>query len=390
MKPLPHQQKFAKGYKDKDMLVHEGGTGKTICGALWLKDGRDADALVICPKRVFNKWGNTLTEWKTKGTVLWMEQFVKEPIKKWSAIIVDEADEFASPLFLKGRSNRSVALYKLIKQYPDTPVLLLTATPVRSTPWNLHTLLCFLGIYTDWKKWREQFFVYEHRPFLRWPAWFARPGWQAMMPPILEKHADIVLLKDCVNDLPPATHEVIDLPKKKVKKSTELHYAARFSEEHMLEQEDKVKHILEIAKEYRKVLVVAYYVDHVDALADALKSDREVFKVRGGVKDQEAILKKANEVDECFLVIQASLGAAFDADTFSAVIFTSMSYKVRDYVQMKYRVRRIHNLHPVVYYYLMGGKCDRQVYSAIQAGKDFVPSEYATTRTTEDPEAKGG
>jgi len=100
--------------------------------------------------------------------------------------------------------------------------------------------------------------------------------------------------------------------------------------------------------------------------------------VHGSVKNQEEILKEANEVDECFLLVQASLGSGFDADSFSCIIFASMSYRVRDFVQMKYRVRRIHNLHPVTYYYLINGRCDKMVKEAIDLGRDFVPSEYFT------------
>jgi superfamily II DNA/RNA helicase len=124
------------------------------------------------------------------------------------------------------------------------------------------------------------------------------------------------------------------------------------------------------------VLVVAHYVEQVESLAKALAKDRQVFMVHGGVKNQESLLKEANDSDECYLVIQASLGAGFDADSFSCVIFASMSYRARDFVQMKYRVRRIHNLHPVEYYYLIGGRCDKGVYKTIMLGRDFIPSEW--------------
>lgn len=136
----PHQVKFAKGYSDKALIAHETGTGKTICACVWLHDGRDNDALVIAPKRAIEKWKVELKKWQTKATVVSKEQFKKIHIKKWSAIVVDECDEFASPLFTKGRSQLSESLYNLIKAY-DVPIMLASATPIRSNPWNLHTLL---------------------------------------------------------------------------------------------------------------------------------------------------------------------------------------------------------------------------------------------------------
>jgi len=373
-KLLHHQEIFKKNMKDKMLLVWEGGVGKTIAACVWLKDGRDDDALVICPKRVVKKWQTALSDWQTKATVVSKDDFKKMPVKKWSALVVDEADEFASPLFTKGRSGLSEVLYKLVKAY-DMPTLLLTATPIRSTPWNLHSLLCYLGIYIDWKVWRDRFFSLESRPFLRWSAWFPKVDWRTEIRPTLEKYADIVLLKDCVNFLDPIQEEIIKI-KSKPFKSTLLHPTERFVEEHKYEQSEKHKEILSIGKKYRKVLVVAYYVEQVEELKKSLSKDREVFMVHGGVKKQEEILEQAQKSAECYLIVQASLGAGFDADTFSCAVFTSMSYKVRDFVQMKYRLRRIHNLHPVVYYYLMAGKCDKKVYTTIQLGRDFIPSEW--------------
>jgi len=370
MKPFAHQLRYAKNYKDRELVVHEGGTGKTVCACLWLKDGRDRDALVICPKRVVEKWKEALKDWGSKATVVSKDQFKKMPAAHWSALVVDEADEFASPLFGKGRSKLAAALYDLIKQY-DMPTLLLSATPIRSTPWNLHTLLCYLRIYIPHEKWRNYFFSLERRPYLPRPAWIPKSNWRQLIRPTLEKYSDIVLLKDCVGDLPPVTEKVL-----RVKVEKYVPVEDTFHEEHRNEQLHKPAEILEVAKQYRKVLVVAYYREEIATLEKILSKDRLTFTVHGGVKDQEVLLKKANEVDECFLIVQASLGAGFDADTFSVVVYTSMSYKVRDFVQMGYRVRRIKNLHPVVYYYLLAGRCDKAVYETIKKGLDFVPSHW--------------
>ena len=377
----PHQIKFAQGYKDKAFLAHETGTGKTVCSCVWLRDKRDKDALVICPKRVVQKWKDELKKWDTKATVLSKEQFKKTPIRQWSAIIVDEADEFASPLFVKGRSQLSEALYNLVKKY-DVPILLATATPIRSNPWNLHTLLCYLNIYHDWKKWRDEFFSLEYRPFMSRPAYFPIKDWRTKIRVYLEKHADIVLLRDCVEYLPPTEDRIIEIKSEPFKDNPEFEPKKAFIAEHLHEQKNKLKEILGISKGYRKVLIVAYYVDQVEELGRQLSKDRQTFVVHGSIKNQESILKEANSVDECFLVLQASLGVGFDADTFSCVIFVSMSYAVRDWIQMRGRVRRLHNLHPVVYYYLIAGKCDKAIKNNIDLGKDFIPSMWKSNGTT--------
>ena len=79
-------------------------------------------------------------------------------------------------------------------------------------------------------------------------------------------------------------------------------------------------------------------------------------------------------VNHCFPVTIG--GAGFEIPSFSCMVFASQGYSVRNYVQMKARIRRINALKPVIYYHLLGGKCDNMIYKSIEEGKDFVPSEY--------------
>ncbi len=375
LKPLKHQEKFGKGYTGTNLLVHEGGTGKTICACLWLKDGRDRDALVVCPKRVVKKWRVELTKWGAMATVLSKEQFKKTLYKKWSAVVIDEADEFCSPLFTKQRSQLTERMYNLFKVYPTIPRLLLSATIIRSSPWNLHTALTLKGHYIDFTKWRDVFFSLEKRPYMARPGYLPVKDWREKIRKVLEKHADIVLLSDCVDELPPVTEEIIEIKNPKFI-NTEWEGSKAFFEEHRHEQRLKAKEIINIGKEFRKIAVVANYREQCEELYKELSKDRETFMIMGGIKDQEEIIKKAQDSDECYFIIQASLGAGFDLNTFSCMIFASMSYSVRDWVQMKYRMRRIHDLHPVKHYYLLGGRCDRAVRETILLGKEFTPSEW--------------
>jgi superfamily II DNA or RNA helicase len=374
LKPFKHQEKFAKDYKGKKLLVHEAGTGKTICAILWLKDNRDIKALVVCPKRVVDKWKKTLKDWNAKADVLSKEDFKKTELKNYKTLVIDECDWFASPLFVKGRSQLTEKMYEFIKDN-EPEVLLLSATPIRSNPWNLHTLLTLSGHYIEWKKWQEYFFELKKLPYLPRPAYIVKKNWRQLIRPILEKHSDIILMKDCVDFLPPETHEIVKVKSDKFV-NTEWEGSKAFYEEHKHEQKHKAEVILDISRQYRKVLVVAYYTDQIDILQKKLSKDRETFVLKGGVKNQEEVIKNAYNSDECFFIVQNSVGEGFDLDNFSAVIFASQSYAVRDYVQMKARVRRIHNLQPAIYYYLQAGKCDIAVYNNVIAGKDFVPSEY--------------
>jgi superfamily II DNA or RNA helicase len=385
MNLYPHQQRFldeVQAGTNKKILAHEVGTGKSLCGILWLKEQGKKMSLVVCPKQIKRKWEDDLKLHHCPALVLTKEEFKKFPLKAWEAIVIDEADQFASPLYSKGRSQLTTRMYEVIKQF-NPQVLGLTATPIRSKPENLHTLLTLTGKYIEWKDWRNRFMELKKTPYMPRPAWLPKAGWRKDIRPVLEKYADIVLMKDCVDFLPEVTEKII-----KVKKdpfiNTEWEGIKAFFEEHKHEQKHKAEKVKEIGKGYRKVVVVAYYVEQVEELAKKLSEDRETFYIHGGVKNQEKVIKDAQESDECYLVIQAGIGAGFDLDTFAVMIFASMSYAVREFVQMCGRIRRIKNLHPVKYFYLIAGEGDLAIKKNVELGKDFIPSLWKTnaTRTT--------
>jgi hypothetical protein len=127
---------------------------------------------------------------------------------------------------------------------------------------------------------------------------------------------------------------------------------------------------------YRKVIVVAYYREQIDDYVARIGDNRQVFVLTGSVKNQDAVIQDAREADDCVFIIQAQMGAGFDAGEFSVVIFASMSFRYVDYVQMKGRVKRINNLHENTFIYLLGGKNDQAVYNSIQQNKDFDVHDY--------------
>ena len=127
-----HQQNFLDKNPDRAMLVWETGTGKTVTACLWLNLRPEVKALVICPKAIVDKWKRDLIEWKASADVVSTDTVKKIDLKNYGAVVVDEAQNFASPLFGKERSQRATALYTYVRQHPQACILLLTATPVRS------------------------------------------------------------------------------------------------------------------------------------------------------------------------------------------------------------------------------------------------------------------
>lgn len=381
MKLFPHQERFLKDNPKKAILAWEMRTGKSLPASIWLQN-RDGDRYVITPKQNKRDWANI-----TGSTVfvLTKEEFKKvaKSIKNPSAIVIDEAHYFASGLFNRKRSQLATALYTLLKNNPDCDVLLLTATPIRQDATSLHTLLCYIGIYYPWNEWRELFFEKVQLPFLPYPAWMPKSDWRLAIRPYLEEHCDIVSLKDCVAYLPPATTEIIRIKQKPYKRPEgEI---VTWTHEHRHEQQGKAAEILKLG--YKKLIVVAHFTEQIDALKRDLEKEKPVFVLDGRTKDADAVKRQAQKAEECYFIVQSSMGFGFDGYMFGAIVFASMSHSCTHHTQMLGRQRHLKHLRPVVNCYLIGGRWDQRIFDTIQLGKDFNPHEYLTTRVAETEKA---
>lgn len=193
--------------------------------------------------------------------------------------------------------------------------------------------------------------------------------------------SDIVLMSDCV-DVPQQHHKVIKIPwtkeqEKEIKNETYLDPSSEWHARHRAEQGDhKWQELKKLIDGYRKVIIVAHYRSQIDDYITKIGDERLVYVLHGGVKDQDQVIEEAKSADDCVFIIQAQMGAGFDAGEFSVVIFASMSFRYVDYIQMKGRVKRINNLHENTFVHLLGGKNDQAVYNCINNGKDFDPIAY--------------
>ncbi len=378
MKLYPHQARFVDDNPNKALLAWEMRCGKSFPAAIWIDHKkRQGNTFIITPKQNKKDW----IAFKTKAKVLTKEEFKKvvSTIKNPTAIVIDEIHYFASPLFIKGRSQLATALYELIKENPNMHVLGLTGTPIRQDAWSLHTLLCYIGVYYDWKEWRKMFFEIKYMPFLRFPAWFPNKDWRIKIRPILEKHCNIISLRDIVDDLPPINPVIITI--KQTPYKAPVDELVTWMHEHQHEQYNKYKEIIKL--DYRKILVVAHYTDQIDDLKKHLEKDKPVYILDGRTKDADTVKREAQESDDCYFIVQSSMGFAFDAWMFGTIVFASMSHSCLNHTQMAGRQRHLEHLKPYNIYYILGGRWDNKIYETILSGKDFNPHEYErTTKAT--------
>ncbi len=364
--PLPHQQRVIDLNPSKKLLDWEPRTGKTLPACMWIDLPEQAgNTYIICKKSNKKDW----QDMGTKATVLTKEEFKKSKIVSPTAIVVDEVHNFGAPLFVKGRSDLATKLYNLLKDNPQCHFMGLSGTMVRNSPWSFHTLLCYIGVYIDWKKWRDRFFQLEYKPYMTRPAYFPKPNWREGVYELRKKYCDQVSLRDVVDYLPPIKPRVMKVKGEKYVRP--IDEVVTWSHEHRHEQKGKHKEILEL--EYKKIIVVAYYTEQILELEKQLKEFKPVFILNGQTKNQNEVIKQAQEAEECYFIVQSGCGEGWDGYMFGCMVFCSMSHAFTQNFQMHERQRNIKHLRDIEIIYLMGGRWDQKIYEAFLLGQDFNP-----------------
>jgi superfamily II DNA or RNA helicase len=368
MKLYSHQQRFIDENPDRALLCWGCGTGKTLAAVVWMKLRPTISFVVVCPKQILKMWESVAP---ANAVVVTKEQY-KKYTAPYSGIVVDEADHgFGSALFTKGRSAMATTLYTWIRTHDTSPVLLLTATPIRNAPHTSHTLLTYLQKAVDWKSYRTAQYNLVHMPYNPRPFYQPKKGWQKFSAEMITRNSSVADLSD-IADVPVQYDEKVSVNGDWFVAGTRIelpwHDKARAES-----GTTKLNWIKEYAKDKRKVVIVSRYLDTIMKWGPLLSKERETFVVTGGTKDQEAVIMAARDSFECYLLVQSSLGSGFELPEFDFMIFASLSFSVRDLTQMKGRILRLNRLKSNWYTYLIGGKCDESVYRrTVIEGQDFV------------------
>lgn len=355
MQLYPHQKKFLSENPDRALLCWECGTGKTLAAVEWMKLRPSVSFVVVCPKQIVQQWKDVVPG---NAVVVTKEQYKKYKIP-YSGVVVDEADHgFGSPLFTKGRSAMATTLYTWIRAHDTAPVLLLTATPIRNAPHTSHTLLSYIQKSKKWNEYRNVQYSLVTRPYNPRPFFEPKKGWQKISATLVSRNASVATMSDIVTV--PEQHEERIVVHETPVVSESWHDEARAES-----GDNKIAWIQEYARDKRKVIIVSRYLSTIEAYAKVLAKEREVFVLTGSTKNQEATIKAARESFECYLICQSSLSSGFELPEFDFMVFVSLSFSVRDLVQMKGRINRINRLKSNYYTYLMGGTLDEKVYQRV-------------------------
>jgi len=190
----------------------------------------------------------------------------------------------------------------------------------------------------------------------------------------------VVTLEECA-DIPQQVDEQVTLgltdeQKALVKANPEVVPIARFTSDHKIEAEIGVKtpgfkleRIKRILEENGKVIVVCRYLEQMEAIQIGLGF--QALRVDGSTKNRHKVIQEFEGASSAALIVQEALCEGWEAPSCSTMVFASMGFSYRNYVQMKARILRLNALHKNVYIHLLADKADRAILKAMKLNRDF-------------------
>lgn len=386
IKLYKHQQDLLDKNPTRLGIWWHTGTGKSLA-LISLAEKNVSSALLVCPKSIKQKWIDDVAGSDTTFTILTKEEFRRDhkKIPKHDAFIIDEVHHFSSP---KSQLHKS-ALAWCKKNTPEH-VWLATATPYRSTPWNVYAMYALLGQPLKWNEFRARFFneQYMGHKSIPVPDETKTPELQQLLRDV----GSLVTLEECV-DMPDAvfSYETIPLTPQQlhaIDALEEINPIVRYSKIHQMEngtlkgneyEEDqvfscnKIDRILEIAESTRKIAIFAKYNLQVKTIAEAfIESDKQVFIFTGETKNDAEVIAQAEQAEDAVIIINSEKAEGYELPSFKRVVYASLPWSLVSWTQSLGRFRRINRPQRVYYTILTAdGEVDKAVQRSLEKKKDF-------------------
>lgn len=395
MKLYHHQKDIINDARDKVGCFHECGTGKSLTGIKWAEK-RANSCLVITPKSVVDKFKNEIKKW-SKNNIEWLviskETFRRDwnKIKKYDAIIYDEFHNFAN---FKSKLHKSAFNYQ--RKYTVKYVLGLTGTPFMSSFFNCYSLAKLLGYNWNWWKFKNYFF-YD-----------VRMGTRIVPVPREDKKNEIITLFNKIGNTVKLS-EIVDMPeiiyekeyfnmtaeqKKVIKNLDDLLPIVRFSKEFQIANGtlksdgyiknqyfkcEKLNRLIDIISVNKKMAIICRHTLEIELIKNSIKK-RKVFILQGGTENRQEVVNEINNTNDCIVILQSGICEGFDLYV-PLMIFYSIDWSLKNYIQMKARPVRIDHLKTTIYIHLIvKNSIDEEVYKNVVIKKcDFQVKLYEKT-----------
>lgn len=417
---MPHQQDGIDTYPDRWGVFWGTGVGKTYFG-LGLLDSRldlkSETGIVICPKIVKANWIHHI---KDQGLApednngFGIHVYTKEEVLKYQEEIyalknvqglLDDEAHFHLGTKMKTKSGRLTiagSLKKLLQHHNPRCFYPMTATPYRSSPWDLYTMWQLVHAETPMK-----YTTFQSKFFYRRNVG-PRFAWKPKQDPVTEeiinrayqKCGTFLEAKD-VFDLPPIIEEAVffqptasalDAINNLDTFDASVRYGKVYQilngtlkgDEYEEDQEftcDKFDWVMNYQEENdENIFIVCRHKREIERYKVAFASKGvKTYEVSGDVKPDFNELNA--DTDRYVVIGQAQSLVGFDILNVDTMIFHSLSFSYVDYTQAKGRITRGQSVegkdHLKYYTLVIPDTIDEAVTENINNKKDFSMSLYA-------------
>lgn len=396
-----HQQKLLDENPTQKLVAFGCGGGKTRTILQLCKNQNAQKVLVIAPKtQVLDQtWEREL---KKIGLKLNLEVISKEQFKKRQPIcdvlVIDES-HFAVGVQATTHWSQKIEvpkvsqIYEAVTMYIETVkprcVYLASATPFPQ-PMALYAVARMFGKKWDYFKFRKAF--YFNVPTIGRGVWMPKKdeATKQLLADYAKPFGVFGRLQDFF-DVPEQTHKEVFVGVTGIQiaelRALPLLYPeplALISKRHQLEQgifedemveENKTGEIIELAREFDKILVFARYTKQIEHLERELKmkcKDHIILTLTGATVDRRALIERAERSNEKTIVIaQSQISTGYELPSFRCTVFASLSYSFVDYEQSLGRTLRANHLAKNVYVSLIAGEIDAAVLECVKDKRDF-------------------
>lgn len=377
----PHQKRIIDIAKDKYLLPHSCGTGKTITSLEIMKKKNVESVLVICPKSIVKNWEEEIKNYQGSFKIITKEYLRThwQELKKYDGMIWDEI-HFASNL----TSGIHKATMSYIKKWNIQYVIGATATPFSSTPNNILALSRILGRSWSYMKFRTHFF-YPVKMGSRL-IWLAKPNMEKEIARLVNSLGETVKMSDCV-EVPSQIfqQEYFDLTaeqKKAIKeiKMTEAMPIVQWTKIHQvcggslkgdgyvyvkdrLFKCEKLQRVKDLCSQHPLIAIVCRYNAEIEMLSRELDTN---YIINGKTQDRHSMVNEVNKKDRAIVLINGVCSEGFELPKIPIMIFYSYDFSLKNYIQMRGRVNRIDKLKKNVYISLITkNTIDNDVYQNV-------------------------
>lgn len=387
-----HQQDLLTLNPKRHLLAWTTGVGKTLA-VIELIFKNNQSPLIIVPKSIKEQWIEQIPDdWK----VVTKEEFRRDwqSLPRYNCVVYDEAHYFSG-----AKSQMHRAAIKYCTRHKPEFVYAMTATPYLSTIMNIYALERLLGYNPNWYTYQNKYFYMVRMGSRMIPM--QKPHLEAEVRRLVKKMGSIISLEECI-DVPDQIFEkeLFDLTteqKKAIEDIEEINPIVKWSRTFQIEngtlksdgftedvfyKSEKLERVCDLIREHKKIAVFCRHKLEIEYIKKNVK--RQCFVISGDVPNRHEVVKAVEMADEAVVLIVSACSEGYELPSVPIIVYYSLSFSLKDYIQSMGRFLRINKPKKNVYIHLVNkpGTVDYDVYDCVVNKKmDFNLELYGKARS---------